>query len=197
MLHLSPCPACSRHVRINETACPFCGVELDLSRTPEPILPTRRLGRSATFAFSATLASAAVVTACGGESQGPSTDLGNPRFSGGSAGEFMRPLTGGTGTIYGLPGVGGSAGLGSGGTGGVPQVGGGAGVAPRGGQGGGTSGAATMGGGAGMGAGAGTGGAAAGAGGAGAGAGGAAAAGGTSGGEAGSGEAGAAGDAGP
>jgi hypothetical protein len=47
-----------------ETVCPFCACALELSGTPEPRLPRTRLGRSATFAFGASLLSAAGVTAC-------------------------------------------------------------------------------------------------------------------------------------
>src|SRR5262245_11701402 len=28
MTHLVPCPNCQRHVRVSETACPFCSTEL-------------------------------------------------------------------------------------------------------------------------------------------------------------------------
>jgi hypothetical protein len=69
MNHLVPCPECSRHVRVTETECPFCALPLDLASTPEPRLPQSRLGRAATFAFGATLASATVLAACGGEAE--------------------------------------------------------------------------------------------------------------------------------
>jgi hypothetical protein len=51
--HLRPCPGCSRHVRVSEGACPFCGVSLDPSfrATPAPVGPSRRLSRAALFAF--------------------------------------------------------------------------------------------------------------------------------------------------
>ena len=39
MSHLVPCPECNRHVRVTETACPFCALPLDLSASPEPQLP--------------------------------------------------------------------------------------------------------------------------------------------------------------
>ena len=64
MSHLTPCPECNRHVRIVERVCPFCACTLALAATPEPRLPRTRLGRSATFAFGASLLSAAGVTAC-------------------------------------------------------------------------------------------------------------------------------------
>ncbi|MCE7894364.1 MAG: hypothetical protein DYH12_32470, partial [Sorangiineae bacterium PRO1] len=68
-------------MRVHENACPFCRASLDLGSTPEPALPTRRLGRSALFAFGATLAASLAATACGGES-----DDGGSGGSGGSTG---------------------------------------------------------------------------------------------------------------
>ncbi|HEY4105703.1 MAG TPA: hypothetical protein VGM44_17510, partial [Polyangiaceae bacterium] len=79
MSHLVPCPECSRHVRAAETECPFCAQPLDLAGTPEPALPKTRLGRAATFAFGATLASATALAACSGSDSDDSS-------AGGSAG---------------------------------------------------------------------------------------------------------------
>lgn len=67
MSHLVPCPECSRHVRVTETACPFCSLPLDLADAPSPVLPGQRLSRAATLAFGATLASATALAACGGD----------------------------------------------------------------------------------------------------------------------------------
>ena len=67
MNHLLPCPECSRHVRVSEAECPFCKAPLELSGAPEPLLPRARLSRAATFAFSATLASASALAACGAD----------------------------------------------------------------------------------------------------------------------------------
>lgn len=65
---LVPCPSCSRHVRSNEAACPFCSGALptQLAKSAIPAA-TRRLDRLATFTFAAaiTVASAAG-TACSG-----------------------------------------------------------------------------------------------------------------------------------
>jgi hypothetical protein len=54
---LLPCTHCARHIRRNESACPFCGGAVDLSLAPEPLLPTRRIGRGTTMAFASVLAS--------------------------------------------------------------------------------------------------------------------------------------------
>jgi hypothetical protein len=53
--HLSPCPGCSRHVRVSEGMCPFCGVSLGASfrASPAPVPPSRRLSRAALFALGA------------------------------------------------------------------------------------------------------------------------------------------------
>ncbi len=50
---LRPCPACARHVRVNEDACPFCGEGLARSfrAGPRPQPPAVRLTRAALFAF--------------------------------------------------------------------------------------------------------------------------------------------------
>ena len=66
--HLRPCPGCSRHVRVSEGACPFCGVSLDPSfaAAPVPVAPSKRLSRAALFAFGTgtlVLGPAAFVTA--------------------------------------------------------------------------------------------------------------------------------------
>jgi hypothetical protein len=94
MNHLTPCTICSRHVRVSESACPFCGSALDLSDVPPPVVPARRLGRAALFTFSATLAAGLAAASCGSDDDG-----------GGG--------TGGVSALYGMPGdsaVGGSSG---------------------------------------------------------------------------------------
>jgi hypothetical protein len=51
--HLVACPSCSRHVRVSESACPFCGGGLpaSLRDAPAPRAPRTRLTRAALFAF--------------------------------------------------------------------------------------------------------------------------------------------------
>jgi hypothetical protein len=79
MSELTPCPECQRHVRTTEACCPFCDSTLSLSHVARPVLPRSRLGRAATFAFGATLASATALVGCGGESE-------SKKEGGGSAG---------------------------------------------------------------------------------------------------------------
>ncbi len=74
--HLSACPACRRHVRVTELACPFCGDALgDSFRAmvaPAPL--TVRLSRAALLALgTGTLSLAA---ACGGATSGTPGDAG-------------------------------------------------------------------------------------------------------------------------
>jgi hypothetical protein len=63
---LRPCPACARHVRASEDACPFCraSVSASLRALPAPEPPRRRLSRAALLAFSA--GAAGMTAACGG-----------------------------------------------------------------------------------------------------------------------------------
>ena len=129
MTHLVPCPACQRHVRAAETACPFCEVALDTSNTVAPELPTQRLGRAALFAFGATLAASLTATACGGDTDdgkgGGGGDGGSSAGSSGSGGGG----SGGTAGTAGAAGRGGSGGTnGTAGTNGASGSGGG--VAP-------------------------------------------------------------------
>jgi len=105
--HLVPCPECSRHVRVSETECPFCALPLDLSGTPEPQLPRARLGRAATFAFGATLASVAAVVACGGEATETRGGAGATSAGGANAGGGAGATSAGGTTARG--GVGGTA----------------------------------------------------------------------------------------
>jgi len=123
MNHLVPCPECHRHVRVSETECPFCGRSLDLAGSPEPVLPRERLSRAATFAFSATLASATALAACSG-TDAPVPVYGGPPAEGGAANVAGGAGTGAAGSsngvggapvaVYGAPAAGG---LGTGNTG--------------------------------------------------------------------------------
>jgi hypothetical protein len=66
---LTPCPSCARHVRVAESACPFCRAALpaSLRGIKSPEAPRSRLSRAAMFALTA--AGAAATTACGGMTQ--------------------------------------------------------------------------------------------------------------------------------
>jgi hypothetical protein len=57
MSTLTPCPSCSRHVRVSDAACPFCGATVTVAPPgPAPAPGLRgRLGRAALFAAGATL----------------------------------------------------------------------------------------------------------------------------------------------
>ena len=64
MSELTPCPECQRHVRKTETRCPFCGEAVSLAHVPAPVLPHKRLGRAATFAFGASVVGATALIGC-------------------------------------------------------------------------------------------------------------------------------------
>ncbi len=136
MNHLTPCPECRRHVRVRETTCPFCSASIDLSHVSPPVLPKKRLGRAASFAFQATLVGT-LGAACEGEStvvqnggsagESASGRAGAGRNSGGSSGQTgvgggVTPVGGRGG---GIPGVGGRGGAdGNGGSSGFEELGG-------------------------------------------------------------------------
>jgi hypothetical protein len=90
--HLNACPACSRHVRVTEASCPFCGVGLgDSFRIPAPIPLTVRLTRAARYAVgTGTLSLAA---ACGAATTGlfPPPDRGEGGTSGGGDSGYDAP----------------------------------------------------------------------------------------------------------
>jgi len=66
---LSPCPSCTRHVKVGSAACPFCGGEVP-TNVPLRAMPTSRpLSRAAIL-----LAGAAAVSACGGTTSTSATD---------------------------------------------------------------------------------------------------------------------------
>ena len=47
----SPCPACSRHVRVSEDRCPFCAASIAGLPVAPRARPRAGLGRAALFAF--------------------------------------------------------------------------------------------------------------------------------------------------
>jgi hypothetical protein len=74
---LSACPRCSRHVRIDEPACPFCRAELPAHfAAPAALRPAGRLNRAALMALRMG-AIGATAAACGGTvAAGTSGDSG-------------------------------------------------------------------------------------------------------------------------
>ena len=142
MSQLTPCPACSRHVRKTETQCPFCGAAVSLAHVPAPVLPSSRLGRAATFAFGASIATATALVSCSAD-DGPGTAVygGPPVPSAGAGGDpTNEPGVGGKGGTAGAAGAPEPVNLGGvygspppeGGAAGAPEGGG----APAGGDGG-------------------------------------------------------------
>ncbi len=73
---LAACPACARHVRVSEVACPFCRSELPESfRALVPLSPAKRLNRAALYALRMG-AAAATAAACGGSVNSGDNDAG-------------------------------------------------------------------------------------------------------------------------
>lgn len=69
---MRPCEACRRHVRHDETACPFCGTDLTASVTGRPRL-MKRLALGGAMLFTA-----ATATACYGTPPIPDDLLASP-----------------------------------------------------------------------------------------------------------------------
>src|SRR5690348_10712494 len=73
---LAPCPSCARHVRATETRCPFCARAFG-SELANGVVPgaTQRLGRAASFVFTATVALAGCAAAVEPDGGGGQTDV--------------------------------------------------------------------------------------------------------------------------
>ncbi|HEX3697639.1 MAG TPA: hypothetical protein VH374_19865 [Polyangia bacterium] len=95
-----PCPACARHIRDTETACPFCHAQLsDSFRAALPAAPTRgRLPRSALVLLGASLAGAPACSSgtMSGQPVDAATNDGAKGGSGGSTGTGGAMGTGGS-----------------------------------------------------------------------------------------------------
>jgi len=78
--HLVACPSCSRHIRVDEVACPFCHAETPqaVRDAAPPVLPSVRLSRAALYAVG--VGSISLSAACGGDvaktGAGGGTDAG-------------------------------------------------------------------------------------------------------------------------
>jgi hypothetical protein len=74
---LSPCPACARHVRIDEPTCPFCRAALPAAfAAPAAVRAAGRLNRAALAALRMG-AIGVTAAACGGTVGGTSADSGS------------------------------------------------------------------------------------------------------------------------
>jgi hypothetical protein len=93
--HLRACPSCARHVRVSETACPFCRATLssDFRASPAPRPPRARLSRAALRAFGT--GALALTAACSSSSSGGGTGNGPPKDAGGDAVEVFDAAYGG------------------------------------------------------------------------------------------------------
>lgn len=80
----SPCPECSRHVRLTDAACPFCGSDAARPVPKQPRRSTQRVTRAALF-FAGVLGA----SACGDDDTrtiygGPPTSQGDEDDPGGA-----------------------------------------------------------------------------------------------------------------
>jgi hypothetical protein len=69
MTRLEPCHHCRRHVKVDETACPFCASPLAFTALAPRGFPRAPIGRAALFAFGVLAA-----PACGDDDTGPRPD---------------------------------------------------------------------------------------------------------------------------
>ena len=90
MSQLSPCPGCSRHVKVAERVCPFCARDLPAQPVAAVTPPGRpRMSRAAAFALGATMVGAAACssstpkTTPDGNADAPTTDAGPEAGTGG------------------------------------------------------------------------------------------------------------------
>ena len=109
MVRLINCPTCERHVRNDESACPFCECPLDEAARRKVVPDTmQRLSRAAMFMFgtSVAMAGATAGTGCGDDV----TTSGDSTTSEGGDGSGAFGATDMSSSIvaaYGTPGVGG------------------------------------------------------------------------------------------
>jgi hypothetical protein len=130
--HLAPCPSCSRHVRVSDSACPFCSATLpaDLAGQGASPLPSERLGRAALATFRSTVSAVAASAVVGASALGCAADAesGVPNAQQSAAGSSSAGTSsngnagasnnGGVTSTGGSTGVGGSAAGGDSGQGG-------------------------------------------------------------------------------
>lgn len=83
MSDLRPCPACQRHIRIDEEACPFCATA-NVPAEPRR-MPAGRFTRAAVFA-GALAGSAALATGCGSSTPKPDDTSGGGDVTNNSGG---------------------------------------------------------------------------------------------------------------
>jgi hypothetical protein len=102
---LATCPACSRHVHIGESDCPFCGRTLPADFAGRVVPGANvRLGRAAMFVFGSSLAAAGCAGTVGpGEDSAAPDNGGIVPLYGVPDRDAATEDTGGTGLRYGAP----------------------------------------------------------------------------------------------
>jgi hypothetical protein len=102
--HLIACPRCTRHIRANEDACPFCQAQNIMPSAAKPT-PTKRIGRAALFAFGAAVSTTVALSGCG-DSTEPTPDAATEAgmMDGGAAPPYGTPPDdAGPAPAYGAP----------------------------------------------------------------------------------------------
>ena len=94
---LSPCPACARHVRVNATSCPFCGVAFEAA--PGAVVPAMNstaggVTRAAIFAFATSLAASCASSQSTTENTVPRATSGTSAEQNDNTGNATSPTTG-------------------------------------------------------------------------------------------------------
>ena len=121
MSNLLPCPACRRHVRVDEPSCPFCSSDLG-DRPVRPrslsVLPSG-LSRAAIVALGTAALAGTIVIGCSDDETSDTSNSGGASSSGSSSSSGSgASSSSGSGEGGGGGGVGGSGGTGEGGAGG-------------------------------------------------------------------------------
>ena len=91
MTLLAPCSSCSRHVRVAESACPFCGAVVSLEAPSIRGIASQRLGRAALFTFGAV---ALATNASGCSTPTPAEDAGTDAYYGSIGDAYGAPDVG-------------------------------------------------------------------------------------------------------
>jgi len=128
-VRLSPCPSCTRHVRISESICPFCAATMpERAAADDAALPVARLSRGAVYALGAARAKGLAVAgaAIAAATLGGCAAYGSPPHDGGPGADMSVDL-GSFDAMYGSPDLGVDAGVDFGGIdaayGGPPDMG--------------------------------------------------------------------------
>jgi hypothetical protein len=99
MRKLRPCSGCSRHVRANEPACPFCHARVELADIQADASAVGPVAGARVTRAALVFAGATVIAACGGSKEDTSTSSASSASStGGTSGSSGKSSSGSSGT---------------------------------------------------------------------------------------------------